>query len=160
MTDTTGILVNGFTLTREFDAPRDLVWQMWTKPEHFSQWFGEHGSSVPIETASMDVRVGGTYRLIMHVEEPEHLELPFSGTYREVDEPARLVLTLDNFEDPASPDVEVMEVDLHDIGDGRTRMVFTQTGHLGADEYVLTRRGSSIFFDRMAEHIAAVVAAR
>jgi uncharacterized protein YndB with AHSA1/START domain len=40
-----------------FDAPADLIWQMWTEPEHFMMWYGPDGVTVPV--AKMDVRVGG-----------------------------------------------------------------------------------------------------
>ena len=48
-------------LERTLDAPTDLVWQMWTEPDHFAAWYGPTGASIPV--AEMDVRVGGT-RLI------------------------------------------------------------------------------------------------
>ncbi len=49
-----------FTITREFDAPRELVWRAWSEPAHLAKWFGPEGSSVILST--MDLRPGGTYR--------------------------------------------------------------------------------------------------
>ena len=40
------------------DAPVDLVWRMWTEPEHFAAWYGPDGAAIPV--ARMDVRVGGS----------------------------------------------------------------------------------------------------
>ena len=45
-------------LTRDFDAPRELVWRAWTDPEHFPRWFGPNGFTTTVH--SMDVRPGGT----------------------------------------------------------------------------------------------------
>ena len=45
-------------IERSFDAPVDLIWQMWTEPEHLRAWFGPTGAVIP--EATMDVRVGGS----------------------------------------------------------------------------------------------------
>ncbi|MFC1420325.1 SRPBCC family protein [Streptacidiphilus cavernicola] len=140
----------GFTLTRVFDAPRELVFRAWTDPAQFAAWFGAT-SRVPLETLSMDVRPGGAWRAIMHVDQPEPMELLFHGDFREVVEPERLVLTLKNPADADDPKVELVTVVLKDLGDGRTEMQFEQLGHLGAEEYVRTRHGWSAFFDVLAE---------
>ena len=50
-----------FTITRVFDAPRELVWKAWTDPEHVARWFGPRGYSTPQSTVTMDVRPGGTF---------------------------------------------------------------------------------------------------
>jgi uncharacterized protein YndB with AHSA1/START domain len=107
MTDTprpTGVVsaasdAAGIRIVRVLDAPRDLVFRAWTEPEQFAAWFGEYGSEIPLETVSMDVRPGGAWSLVMY-HGPERTEIPFSGLYREVDPPARLVLTFSNPEDP------------------------------------------------------------
>jgi uncharacterized protein YndB with AHSA1/START domain len=76
-------------MTRDFDAPRALVWEMFTKPEHLKQWWG-HGfhQSVSVE---MDVRVGGTYRYVG--KSADGTLVPFKGEYREIDAPNRIVFT-------------------------------------------------------------------
>lgn len=50
-------------ITREVDAPIDLVWEMWTDPEQFKKWYAPRGMTVP--TAQMDVVVGGTRKICM-----------------------------------------------------------------------------------------------
>ena len=49
----------GIVIVRVFDAPRELVFKAWTEPERFAAWFGEHGSSIPLDKISMDARPGG-----------------------------------------------------------------------------------------------------
>ena len=77
------------TLTRVFDASRDLVWRAWTDPKHLAQWFGPRGftSSVP----ELDVRVGGALRIVMHG--PDGSDYPMKGVFREVVPPERLVFS-------------------------------------------------------------------
>jgi uncharacterized protein YndB with AHSA1/START domain len=155
MTDnpTTEVTADGITIRRVFDAPRDLVWKAWTEPEHFVQWWGERDSRVPLETASMDVRPGGAWSVTMLVGS-DGTELVFAGRYREVAEPERLVFTLDDPFDRGLPKVEVMTVTLTDLGDGRTQMVFNQTGALPEEEYRQAAKGVGTFFDRLDEHLA------
>jgi uncharacterized protein YndB with AHSA1/START domain len=139
------------TITRVFDAPRERVFQAWTDPERFSRWFGPRRFTVPLSGVEMDVRPGGSWRACMVA--PDGTEHPFVGVYREVAEPARLVLTLANPENPSDPDIELVTVTLADIG-GRTEMVFHQTGHLPVEVYARTREGWSLFFDRLTEELA------
>lgn len=54
-------------ITRTFDAPRALVWQAWTDPEHVKRWWGPQGFHN--ETCIADLRVGGGFRLAMRAEE-------------------------------------------------------------------------------------------
>jgi len=145
----------GFTLIRVFDAPRELVWEVFTKPEHFTHWFGGSDTAVPMETLAMDVRPGGAWSAVMNT--PDGRELPFAGTYREVVEPERLVFTFDNTNDRSDPNVEVATVTFNDLGD-KTEVVFNQTGHLPEDVYPRTREGTSTFFDALAERLAELQA--
>lgn len=74
-------------LTRSFDAPRDLVFKVWTDPKHLAHWWGPHGFTTQIR--EMDVRPGGAWRYAMRG--PDGNEYPFDGVYVEVVEPERLV---------------------------------------------------------------------
>jgi uncharacterized protein YndB with AHSA1/START domain len=53
------------TITRIFDAPRELVFRAWTTPEHLMRWFAPNGFTVP--SCEVDFRVGGKYRLCLRV---------------------------------------------------------------------------------------------
>ena len=55
-------------IERTFDAPIELIWQMWTTPEHFAAWYGPPGARIVIE--KMDVRVGGPRLVGMEVMTP------------------------------------------------------------------------------------------
>jgi uncharacterized protein YndB with AHSA1/START domain len=142
-------MAEGITITRVFDAPRERVWQEWTEPERFADWFGGAASEVPLSTVSMDVRPGGSWRLTMLAERGE---IHWTGEYREVVEPERLVFTVSD--EPGDDAYELVTVVLTDLGDGRTEMLFEQRGRMSAEQYERTGEGWSIFFDRIAERLA------
>lgn len=76
------------TITRIFDAPRELVFSAWTKPEHLMPWFAPNGFTVP--SCEVDFRVGRRYRLCQRGFGQDHW---VSGEYREIVPPERIVLT-------------------------------------------------------------------
>jgi uncharacterized protein YndB with AHSA1/START domain len=142
----------GISITRVFDAPRERVWQEWTEPERFADWFGGSESEVPMSTVSMDVRPGGSWRLTMFAE-PGRREIQWKGEYREVAPPERLVFTVSD--QPEQDVYELVIVVLTDLGDGRTEMYFQQRGRMSAEQYERAAQGWSSFFDRIAERLAA-----
>jgi uncharacterized protein YndB with AHSA1/START domain len=75
------------TITRVFDAPRPLVFRMWTDPRHLARWWGPSGFSNPV--CELDVRPGGRIWIIMRA--PDGAEHPMSGTFHEIVEPERIV---------------------------------------------------------------------
>jgi uncharacterized protein YndB with AHSA1/START domain len=75
-------------MTRIFDAPRRLVFEVWKKREHVERWWGPHGFKTTVQ--EMDVRPGGKFRYVMSGFGDEY---PFDGVYDEVLEPERLVIT-------------------------------------------------------------------
>jgi uncharacterized protein YndB with AHSA1/START domain len=144
----------GIAITRVFDAPRERVWQEWTEPERFADWFGGPTSEVPLSTVSMDVTPGGCWRLTMFAE-PGRREIHWHGEYREVVEPERLVFTVTDRPEEEVAD-ELVIVVLTDLGDGRTEMAFEQRGgSLSAEEYERAGQGWSGFFDRIVERLEA-----
>src|SRR5579862_2791226 len=70
-------------LTREFDAPIGLVFDVFTKPEHVRKTFAPFGEDVTV--CSIDLRVGGNYRYVMVTK--DGIECAFHGTYLEIDPP-------------------------------------------------------------------------
>jgi uncharacterized protein YndB with AHSA1/START domain len=74
-------------VTRVFDAPRALVFKLWTDPKHVAHWWGPNGFT--ITNYEMDVRPGGVWRFVMHG--PNGVDYQNKVVYREVLEPARLV---------------------------------------------------------------------
>ncbi|MDB5151338.1 MAG: hypothetical protein JWR54_89 [Mucilaginibacter sp.] len=81
-------------LTRIFDAPRELVYKVWTDPEHVSKWWGPKVFSNPV--CQIDLRPGGAYLYVMR--SPEGMEFPVRGKFIEIVANERLVYSDDMFE--------------------------------------------------------------
>ncbi len=149
------------TIERTFDAPADLIWQMWTDPQHFAAWYGPAGATLPV--AKMDVRVGGTRLVCMQVTTPAGpMQMWFTGQYREVVENKRLVYTESMSNEngdiiaasdmgmPAGhPTTTEVRVDLEDL-EGRTKMVMTQLG-IPADSPGAT--GWAMAIDKLTNYV-------
>jgi uncharacterized protein YndB with AHSA1/START domain len=139
------------TITRRFDAPRELVWKAWTEPDQLAQWWGPPGWTNRLETLTMDVRPGGAFR-ITSVSDEDGTEMTTSGAYREVLEPERLVL-----EEPAEDawhENAVSVVTLTDLGDGRTQIVLHATIQTTDERRAHAEAGMMASLDRLAEHLA------
>lgn len=78
-----------FTITRVFDAPRELVFRAWTDPEMMKQWAAPRGFTITHHTG--EARPGGAWRCCMRT--PEGADLWLGGSYREIVPPGRLVFT-------------------------------------------------------------------
>jgi uncharacterized protein YndB with AHSA1/START domain len=72
--------------TRVLDAPRELVWTAWTKPEHLAQWWGPDGFSTT--TSAYDLRPGGVWRFVMHG--PDGRDYENRITFDEIVKPERI----------------------------------------------------------------------
>lgn len=102
---------------RIFDAPRERVWRAMTDPALVAQWWGR-GNKLVIER--LEVERGGHWRFVEHSPHGVH---GFEGRFREVVPPERLSMTFDW--DGMPGHVVVNTMTLHDLGDGRTRLVST-----------------------------------
>ena len=112
-------------ITREFDAPRHLVWKAYTTPDLIARWWG--GSHGKVTSAEVDLRVGGTWRYVLAAN--EGFEVAFHGEYREISEPERLVNT--EIYEGAPEGVGVVTTTLTE-SDGRTTL--TQLCEYGSRE--------------------------
>ncbi|MDX8350132.1 SRPBCC domain-containing protein [Cognatiyoonia sp. IB215446] len=154
-------------IEREFDAPIDMVWKMWTDPEMFRKWYGPNGMSVP--TAEMDVTIGGTRKVSMLMQGADPARsMWFTGVYKEVNAPHRLVYTESmcdadgNIISPQAmgmpdsfPDITEVIVELRDMG-GRTQMTMV---HVGVPEGSPGAGGWTQAFDKLADLAASVAQA-
>ena len=76
-------------ITREFDAPKHLVYKAWTTPELVERWW--HANRGEVKSIDIDLRVGGSWRYVM--ETPDGFEVAFHGEYRELVPDERIVST-------------------------------------------------------------------
>jgi uncharacterized protein YndB with AHSA1/START domain len=141
-----------FTITRVFDAPRDLVWQAWTTEADAAEWWHPRGIEIKPGSVSVDARVGGRYAYTM-VNPADGQEYPTAGVYREVTPPERLVYTWGS---PGDPDDEapVITVELRELPEDRTEMRFHLAGIDGAPGDDNVYDGWDSAFDMLAEQLA------
>ena len=103
-------------LTRVFDAPRRLVFEAHSKPEHVRHWWGPRDSTMV--SCEMDFRPGGAWRFVLRTADGN--EAAFRGEYREIVPPERIVQTFEFEGMPGAVSLETLT--LEDLGD-RTRIV-------------------------------------
>ena len=143
-------------MTRVFDAPRELVFEAWTNPEHVRHWWGP--SSATIVTCEADVRPGGAWRYVMRSESGE--ETPFTGVYQEVTPPERVVHTeIYDVEPFNQGDPSITTVTFTDV-EGRT-LVTSVTLYPSRDvrDAILQsgmESGAAELCDRLAEHLRTI----
>lgn len=116
--------IKELTITRTFDAPRELVWKAWTDPRLLRQWFGPRGVTNPI--CEVDARKGGTIYIVMEAG-PElgpakGMKWPMKGTFDEVVPNERFVFTGAALDDKQGILLQNRQtVTLEDVG-GKTKM--------------------------------------
>jgi uncharacterized protein YndB with AHSA1/START domain len=141
-------------MTRLFNAPRPLVFEAMTKPEHVTQWWGRLGEGYSVPVCEIDLRVGGRWRF---VNRHPHGEAGFHGEYLEVGPPGRVVFT-EIFED--FPDtVSVVTAELAEE-DGKTRLIATvRYPSPEVRDMVLSTgmsTGAGISYDRLEDLVASL----
>ncbi|MEQ1868677.1 MAG: SRPBCC family protein [Vicinamibacterales bacterium] len=141
-------------LTRLFNAPRHLVFEAMTRPEHVTQWWGRLGEGYSVPVCEIDLRVGGAWRF---VNRHPRGEAAFRGEYREIAPPSRLVFTEIFEEFPDAVSVVTAEfTDEH----GKTRLTATvRYPSVEVRDMVLSTgmsRGAGISYDRLEDLVAVL----
>jgi uncharacterized protein YndB with AHSA1/START domain len=136
------------SLTRTFDAPRELVWQAWTERDRVVRWWGQDGFTTTVR--EMDVRPGGTWRFVMHG--PDGTDYDVRAIFIDVVKPERLVF------DHGEPPFRVT-VTFHEESHG-TRVTMSSL-FASAEERDRVyedgaREGGPQMFDRLGEYLGRV----
>jgi len=146
------------TITRTLNAPRALVWKMFSDPYHLAQWWGPEGYTNRVER--LDFRTGGSWLHVMIG--PDGRELPTDNVILEVTEPERIVYR----NAPADPKLFgdnpppafTKTVTFEDRGNGRTQLTLLCTFDTEADRNAIIRRGFSVgtnqSFDKLEAYLA------
>jgi uncharacterized protein YndB with AHSA1/START domain len=143
-------------MTREFDAPRELVFEAWTRPELLKRWL--YGPEEwRLRDCEIDLRVGGAYRFVWGHRDGKDKGMGMSGVYREIARSERLVFTEVWDDDWTGGEAVVTIVFTERAG----KTTLTQTvaySSRAAREGVLKtdmERGVAISYDRLAELLAS-----
>ena len=136
--------------TRIWDAPRELVFECMTTPEHLTHFWGPIGASTPLANIVVELHAGGRFETIM-VDDASGAEYPMKGVFVEVIPPEKLAWT--------EADVEggmTTSITFNDIGDGKTETIALQTN---VPEWARTpeaQAGMLSSFDKMAAYLATL----
>jgi uncharacterized protein YndB with AHSA1/START domain len=134
------------SLSRDFDAPRELVFEAFSKPEHVARWWGQKDSTLPV--CEMDFRPGGAWRFVEHAADGN--DYGFRGEYRDIVRPERITWTFEFEGAPGHIVVETMTFE--DLG-GRTRIIGTSVFDTVEDRDEMYNsgmaRGASEAYDRL-----------
>jgi uncharacterized protein YndB with AHSA1/START domain len=138
-------------ITREFDAPIELVFDVFTKPEHVRKTFAPFGEEMTV--CSIDLRVGGNYHFVMVTD--DGAECSFRGTYLEVEPPTR---TVETWVFEGWPDAEAVEsMDLHET-DGVTKLTYSLAFRDKAGRDHMTKfDGLEANFDNVEDYLRSLL---
>ena len=140
-------------LTREFDAPRELVFEAHSKAEHMRQWWGPRKYEIPL--CEIDFRPGGTWRMVHRG--PDGEEFGFHGEYREIVAPEKIVWT---FEFEGAPGNVSVETATFEERDGKTILtasaVYDSVEARDAMLQTGMEDGAAETYDRLAEYLATM----
>lgn len=133
-------------VTRVFDATPEQIWEVWTDPAHLHKFFAPAGSSVPLETVTMDVRVGGEFSLTM-INGQNGEEYPMQAEYTALEEPTKLAFKTSGGIDGT--------IELDDLGSGKTLLTWTTLVDFDGNEEF--RRGATIGTHSAADQLGSLL---
>lgn len=139
-------------MTRLFDAPRQMVFEAMTKPEHIKRWWGNLGQGYSVPVCEMDLRVGGKWRFVNRHADGE---VVFHGVNKEINPPSRLVFTetMDPYPEPGSLVTAVFTEE-----NGKTRLTVTvEYPSQEVRDIVLgtgMEKGAGLSYDRLEDLLA------
>ena len=151
------------TVVRVFDAPRELVWKVWTDPKYVMQWWGPKGFTAPV--CKMDFRVGG--KLLCCMRSPDGQDFWNACEYHEIIPHEKIVSSMyfsdpeGNKVDPARYGIEHEAIDgaydvtlFEDLGNGQTKLTF-----IGNEPMESAKNSGQLEgWNQILDKVAAVVA--
>jgi len=141
------------TITRTFNAPRDLVWKLFTEPQHLMNWMGPRNFEG--RNFTQDARVGGTWRGMLHPTNGGK-DLWQGGTFRAIDPPSHISYTFSWEDENGTPANDTL-VTLDFEADGKkTKLTFRQSGFPTKEERDGHLGGWGESFDKFEEYLATV----
>ncbi len=151
-TEATAMSERELVISRVFDAPRPLVFEAWTNPEHLVHWWGPNGFTLP--SCKLDLRVGGVFRFVMR--SPEGTVHRVQGVYREIVEPERIICTWAWVDEEGKPGHETtLTVTFAEHGK-KTKLTLYQTIFESVEARDAHQHGWTETLDRLAVYAANI----
>lgn len=138
------------TIQRTFEAPRDLVYRLWTDPEHLKRWCCPKGFSIPVSEGK--VREGGWFKTCMR--SPDGQDHWLGGKYLELTAPSKIVFTHAWLDESGEPEHETLVTVTLENDAGRTRLTLHQAHFVSDASRDGHRGGWEETLDNLAAHLA------
>jgi uncharacterized protein YndB with AHSA1/START domain len=153
VTDAAGNLPD-LTFTRVYDAPRALVFKVWTDPYHVAQWWGPHGLTIPL--SKVDACAGGQFEV--HMQADDGSIYPSVGTFHEVVPPERIVFSSDLIDADGNKLLEVVNTVTVEEEDGKTLMTLHVKVSRATPEAAVNLAGMEAGWTESLERLASEIA--
>jgi uncharacterized protein YndB with AHSA1/START domain len=150
MNDTSATNTGELIITRTYDAPRALVFECMTTPEHLTHFWGPVGVSTPLERITVDLQPGGAFDTVM-VSDADGAEFESRGVYVEIIAPSKLV-----WSEPGVEGGMTTSVTFVDLGDDRTEVTIHQTNVPEMYRSPEAQAGFNSSLDRFAAYVSAL----
>jgi uncharacterized protein YndB with AHSA1/START domain len=145
--------INELVISREVDAPRDLVWKAWTDAKHLAQWWGPHGFTNPV--CEVDLRPGGA--ILIHMKAPDGTVYPMKGTFEEIVAPERLVFLSGAMDETGKLLFEVLNTVTFAEQAGKTKLTMHARVVSATDEAGRYLSGMEVGWTQSLERLEAFV---
>jgi uncharacterized protein YndB with AHSA1/START domain len=139
------------TITRIYEAPRELVWECMTTPEHLTYFWGPPGISTPLGSIVMELHPGGRFETVM-VNDANGERYPTTGIYVEIDPPSKLV-----WRETGNAEGMITTSAFIDLGNGHTEVVVHQQNVPPMYRSPEALAGFNASLDRFVAYLATLV---
>jgi uncharacterized protein YndB with AHSA1/START domain len=140
------------TYRRIHHAPRDLLFDCMTQPEHLTRFWGPDGTTTPVDGITVDLRPGGTFETVM-VSDADGSRYTMRAVYAQVQRPDKLVWT-----EPGVEGGMTTTITFTDLGDGRTEVITHQTNMPAEFLSPQAQQGFMASLDRFDAYVTALAA--
>lgn len=148
--------VNEVTLTRIFDAPRELVFKAWVERDRLQRWWGPKGFTNPV--CEIDPRAGGS--ILIHMRAPDGVTYPMTGTFVEVIEPERLVFSSAALDQNGNEMFRVLNTVTFEAQGNKTKLTLHAQATMttpAAPRYLAgMEMGWKLSLDRLADEVGSI----
>jgi uncharacterized protein YndB with AHSA1/START domain len=156
MTEQYQMAEHTIVIERELDAPRELVWKVWTDPDEVTKWWGPEHFTTPRAKIEFDLRPGGVCRLTM--VGPDGQEYPSDGHFGAFEPPARLSFGETSTDHPMIESGETT-VEFVSLGNHRTKLIVTSRMICAEELIEMAQSGWNSQLDKLEKLLTAQAAA-